>query len=158
MHIPRALMSLYGCNNNQCAWHLWRDLPVLAVCVSGSAGSPRMRFLFQVFASGMGSVIHPAAAASRRNPTLSWSSAKTGLHPDAGAGPADAVPRPAAHCPSLITPSAAQMRTFLARPTAFVDAQKWAFFKTIAGFWVTARHRAALMAAMMMCVDSYSCG
>uniref|UniRef100_A0A674NAK4 Rab GDP dissociation inhibitor n=1 Tax=Takifugu rubripes TaxID=31033 RepID=A0A674NAK4_TAKRU len=33
----------------------------------------------------MWSVIHPVAS-FRRNPTLSWSSAKTGLHPDGGAG------------------------------------------------------------------------
>lgn len=80
------------------------------------------------FDCGMCSVIHPVAS-FRRNPTLSWSSAKTGLHPDVGAGLADALPLPASHFPSLITPSAAEMRRmpFLGLLTEFQDAQKWTF-------------------------------
>lgn len=106
-------------------------------------------FYIPGFSSGMWSVIHPVAS-FRRNPTLSWSSAKTGLHPDVGAGLADALPLPSSAAAPF--PHHAQCGRNAPRAIAGIFNRisaraKVEILKMIAGYQITARHCAAIIAA-----------
>lgn len=148
-HIPCSLMSLYGCNNHKYARHISLNLQVQLGWHVRRRKIPEVCILYSGFYPGMRSVIHPAAS-FRRNPTLSWSSAKTGLHPDVGAGLADALPLLSSHFPSPITPSAAEMCRM-----RFLEVFNWVsgrvkvdIFKMMVGYQITTRHCTAITAAL----------